>query len=852
MRRFAAAAHAVKAAKALTEVDKLTQRCIQALELPPEQRRPETLLPVLAFIKNMPEVKALSLTQQERLAQGMQLETYSAGDAVFHQGDEGDKFYIVIDGTFAVYILKAQTEPDNVNSVEAAIASEQENEKVQAPRSTPPPADGGADYDDIDSPLPDGAVTPRTTHDAFGANADDANGDMTWDNALRRADLKARRRRKASVNNAANKGRDRAQSIVNLEAASALVQQAGANAGRKPEGRLSVSNVDDYVLDPRVSTDDEGEPASADESNAAEAGGDHLAGLSDTRLGLSDPRTNRRFKKVNEIGNRGWFGELALLGAGKRSASVVCSSRSGVVASIDREQYQNILRGGMAKDLEKKVSYMCTITAFELTPRQEIVSMSFFFKPKEFDRGRVLYREYEEGETPMVETEDLVANSIFIIQSGECRLQVERKHVQARVRELEATGKIDSDDAVRAPKEESSRYTKPWLGDGEVSERTDGTIKWRSGSMIAHRRNAERVSEEERALKAAAVLGGQALNRGRLPNIFPLAMLVQGATIGDTAAELSVRERKEVAIAGLAARKEKSKPIPVPHVVECSTKVKVLLVSREELAQLPASALSGLANAMEWRRQLIDQCLNVLARRVGEAPKFRPTPLSHPAPPLHSPRPGAHGFRNSRSVVDGSAKTLLPLIKEGYSNTNDGLSGGGSNGIIAQSLKKMASPVSTPRGSVRLPTLPSPLKNGEADLGMSGSMTDRSHYRIAIQRRLAASGVAMQLPHFRENQNLAKLGKLIISQDSPTQLGDEEGGSDEQAPRDGRASVQAKKSRQSTLVPRHDTNSPTVSPRPPRNAETMSIDLLRKQRLKLALKLKHPEPRNRDLDRLRQ
>ncbi|XRA96331.1 hypothetical protein NFJ02_01g40270 [Pycnococcus provasolii] len=909
----------------------LVERCIHALEKPVAERNPESVLPVLAFISNMPEIKALSHSQQERLAQCMQLERFSTGDIVFTQGDTGDKFYIVIEGTFAVHILKAQDEPDNVAAVELALGKSGSGKELDDDVSPSPPkaAPGLLNLEKLSTRLvesndrPPSPVSPTVAEAALGnvpwhamGDSDAGNEDATWDNALRRMDQRNRRRQKEKMTTSQNSSsikmrpapRRGSVDSIDFETTSQLLSQARESqelAGlsmsvQQVKPRRSAGSVN--LATPRQSIES-AVSAASDEDLDGEAGNaassakeaDHalnarVASLmgDDGRDELGTPRSNRRWKKVNEIRSRGWFGELALISSGQRSATVSCVTKVGILASINREEYQNILKGGMAQDLEKKVTFMSSVTAFDKSQRKELISMSFFFKPHEFDRGHVLYREREANDTHLSRDtfeDGLFSDSLFVITSGECQLQVERAHVQGRIRMLEAGGQIDTPAARAAAfaQAEAERNAKPWLGDGDVELDEDGRPWWHMRRRTnARKGDPELETEKARALSVAAALGGQALNRGRLPAIFSLLTLVRGATVGNTMDELELREKKEVMReTGHISKTTEKVRRTSPHTIVCMSKVTALTVHRDEIYQMPSTALQGIATVMDWRRDLIDMCLDVIARRIGEAPANQPTPLSFPAPPELSPRPGAYGFKHSRPAGSDMGTGLLPAITEGTSPGHRArLSGGGSGGRLAYSVKSTiprtpgrSAAVTQHKPTVQLPQLPSLLEetagyNRRATISRSdeistpsGVHTDRTHYRISIKRQLAASGAGLRLPHFRTTTSLNNIGKLVLSQ--ANEYGDDDLG-EGAATGEGKSGIStmqvtpAKASATGRKVQgvlgaggddgwKTDRQTPK---KPLRNAEAQDNDRKRFHRLRTIAKFDLPDERRRQIERL--
>ena len=284
---------------------------------------------------------------------------------------------------------------------------------------------------------------------------------------------------------------------------------------------------------------------------------------------------------------------------------------------------------------------------------------------------------------------------------------------------------------------------------------------------------------------------------------------------------------------------------------------------------------------MDWRRDLIDMCLDVIARRIGEAPANQPTPLSFPAPPELSPRPGAYGFKHSRPAGSDMGTGLLPAITEGTSPGHRArLSGGGSGGRLAYSVKSTiprtpgrSAAMTQHKPTVQLPQLPSLLEetagyNRRATISRSdeistpsGVHTDRTHYRISIKRQLAASGAGLRLPHFRTTTSLNNIGKLVLSQ--ANEYGDDDLG-EGAATGEGKSGIStmqvtpAKASATGRKVQgvlgaggddgwKTDRQTPK---KPLRNAEAQDNDRKRFHRLRTIAKFDLPDERRRQIERL--
>ena len=91
-----------------TKMQKLGEKCIEALRVPPENRDRTVLAPLVAFVREMPDIGKLNLTttKLEELCRTVTLESYPRGAEVFHQGDYGDKYFIILRGRCVVRVAE--------------------------------------------------------------------------------------------------------------------------------------------------------------------------------------------------------------------------------------------------------------------------------------------------------------------------------------------------------------------------------------------------------------------------------------------------------------------------------------------------------------------------------------------------------------------------------------------------------------------------------------------------------------------------------------------------------------------------------------------------------------------------
>ena len=108
---------------------------------------------------------------------------------------------------------------------------------------------------------------------------------------------------------------------------------------------------------------------------------------------------------------QGAFGELALITNKPRAATAVAKGPTTLLA-IQREEYQRIMVGGMAKAIQEKVNFLKASPVFKSLEdsTHHLTSLSYSFHLETLQRGAVLYREGDEPE------------SVYIIKEGFCKV----------------------------------------------------------------------------------------------------------------------------------------------------------------------------------------------------------------------------------------------------------------------------------------------------------------------------------------------------------------------------------------------------------------------------------------------
>lgn len=123
---------------------------------------------------------------------------------------------------------------------------------------------------------------------------------------------------------------------------------------------------------------------------------------------------------VAQLGAQCGFGELALITNSPRAATVRAAGVTYLMVFI-REEYQNIVGGGLSKALEEKRIFFKGVSIFQQTEKNmqstHLQNLIYFFQPKIYLKDEVVYREGDK------------ATHCFLIKEGYCNLYITpRKH----------------------------------------------------------------------------------------------------------------------------------------------------------------------------------------------------------------------------------------------------------------------------------------------------------------------------------------------------------------------------------------------------------------------------------------
>ena len=122
------------------------------------------------------------------------------------------------------------------------------------------------------------------------------------------------------------------------------------------------------------------------------------------------------YREVATLGPGSSFGELALIQAKPRAATVVCKEPT-VLAFLDRQAYDKVLRKLQQNQLGANVRFLQSVPFFRAWTKNSVAKFSYFFEKRRFRRNQLVYREGDPCER------------VFLVRSGEFEV---RKRVRAR------------------------------------------------------------------------------------------------------------------------------------------------------------------------------------------------------------------------------------------------------------------------------------------------------------------------------------------------------------------------------------------------------------------------------------
>lgn len=101
------------------------------------------------------------------------------------------------------------------------------------------------------------------------------------------------------------------------------------------------------------------------------------------------------------------FGELALLNDKPRAATIMCLSKQCYFATIDREDYNRVLRKIEQKEIQSKIDFFHDLPFLRHWTQLQINRLIYSFSIINLARGQVVYNQGEPS------------NNIYIVISGE-------------------------------------------------------------------------------------------------------------------------------------------------------------------------------------------------------------------------------------------------------------------------------------------------------------------------------------------------------------------------------------------------------------------------------------------------
>lgn len=345
---------------------KLQRQCLATVAKPTDQRSKADLEPLLKFTANLPEFKKLPLMRREEVVRAIELEDFEDGKVVFWQGDEGDKYYVILTGAVDIWGIRQIVKEEEPMDVESKASRRKMSMKDAAAQSR------------TNRRRQSGMTPRRGSKTSLDDNPRASRNSFMMKTGLGTLDEAAEEEEQAEPGK--GEGKD------------------GAERGDKPKQGSSKWGVVKVVTKLGGLQKRAKEKAEAEAEEAAQK-----------EAGIFTPTDNHTLFVT--LHPQGAFGELALITNKPRAATVVAKGPTQLLA-IAGDDYQRIMVGGMAKAIEEKVSFIKSVPIFKSIEESThlLATLSYSFHLEIFKRGQVIYRE---GDKP---------DFVYIVKDGHCKV----------------------------------------------------------------------------------------------------------------------------------------------------------------------------------------------------------------------------------------------------------------------------------------------------------------------------------------------------------------------------------------------------------------------------------------------
>ena len=376
---------------------KLVRQCRISLVKPPENRSKSDLEPLLKFTATLPEFKKLPMMRREEVVRAIEPEDFEDRNVIFWQGDEGDKYYVILTGEIEIWglrkVVKKETKPDAEQMRQNAAArrkmSSMGGMQRRMTRRNSLTRHGDAHGEEGDGEARGRRGTRRSIMGGLGGISEDGEGGEGGEGGGSRSPA----RRQSNLGSLGEEGKKVGGTGAEGAAPSSPSGTLKKSAAGKWAGVKAVVKLMGISNKSKLKEEEPEEPE------------EEL----DVDEGLFTPTDDHTLYVTLKA--QGAFGELALITNKPRAATAVAKGPTTLLA-IQREEYQRIMVGGMAKAIQEKVNFLKASPVFKSLEdsTHHLTSLSYSFHLDTLERGAVLYREGDEPEC------------VYIIKEGFCKV----------------------------------------------------------------------------------------------------------------------------------------------------------------------------------------------------------------------------------------------------------------------------------------------------------------------------------------------------------------------------------------------------------------------------------------------
>merc|ERR1711871_979852 len=369
-----------------------------------------------SFLEQVPLLANLTKEERGKIADVLEPCTYSDGEEIIRQGDEGEHLYMLVSGSA---VASKSTSPGQPARKVMDLAAGQYFGEVallkNQPRSATVTAVGACHCVRIDRGAFTRLLGPcedimRRQMEAYGME-DGAAEEETEEEEEETAPepvpppaaMRARKRRSAVSAEAMVAGSDLDSGPLPVYEKSEAVRQRLKQIVSK---NILFQNLDNAQMSSVLDAFFEVKYASGDNVIVQGDEGDNFYIIDEGQFDVFVQSGNAPSKQVTTLSNGKAFGELALMYNCPRAATVTASS-AGVCFALDRKTFRNLVVNSQAARRRQSESFLENVPLLSNMTAEERGKVADVMEPREYMDGEYIVREGDEG------------SEFFIISEGE-------------------------------------------------------------------------------------------------------------------------------------------------------------------------------------------------------------------------------------------------------------------------------------------------------------------------------------------------------------------------------------------------------------------------------------------------